>query len=466
MRARLLSALGSVMLAGVFLVGGPTPAEARPAPAAPVPGHPVLLISIDGLRPGDVLEAEQRGLKIPNLRRFLVEGAYAQGVTGVLPTLTYPSHTTLITGVAPKTHGIVNNLTFDPTAINQDGWYWYSSDLKAPTLWHLARAMGRTSGNVHWPVSVGAPITWNLPQIWRTGHGDDAKLVAALSTPGLLRELESTEGTYAPGKDEDVASDETRARFAIRLIARHRPDLMTVYLTGLDHTQHAEGPGSAPAHAVLERIDALVGQLVAAEQAARPDAVIAVASDHGFAGITQVINPSQALIDAGLIRLSPPDPLGRVSIAGWDAVVWASGGSFAIRLARDDNALRAKVRALLHTMQADPANRIERIIERADVVRLGGNPDADFYVNLGEGMAVTGFLKPGLPLRFPSPYKGTHGYFPDDPRMASTFLIKGPGIARGRNLGQIDMRAIEPTLEVEFGGSNGTAEAKPVAVRE
>jgi predicted AlkP superfamily pyrophosphatase or phosphodiesterase len=61
----------------------------------------VLLISIDGLRPGDVLEAESRGLKIPNLRRFLAEGAHAQGVRGVLPTLTYPSHTTLITGVAP-----------------------------------------------------------------------------------------------------------------------------------------------------------------------------------------------------------------------------------------------------------------------------------------------------------------------------------------------------------------------------
>ena len=461
MRRSLLSALGLGFLAGACLTSGPALAEARP-----VQGHPVLLISIDGLRPGDVLEAQQRGLHIPNLRRFLVEGTYAQGVTGVLPTLTYPSHTTLITGVAPKTHGIVNNQTFDPTAINQDGWYWYASDLKAKTLWDLAGAMGRTSGNVHWPVSVGANITWNLPQIWRTGHSDDAKLVSALATPGLLPDLESAEGPYAPGKDEDVAADETRGRFAIRLIERHHPDLLTVYLTGLDHTQHADGPGSPTAHAVLERIDAIVGKLVAAEQAARPDAVIAVASDHGFASISEVINPSQALIDAGLIRLSPPDPLGRVTITGWDAVVWASGGSFAVRLARDDDVLRARVRALLATLKADPANRIDRIIERAEVVRLGGNPDADFYANLGEGMGVTGYLRPGLPLRFPSPYKGMHGYFPDDPRMASTFLIKGPGIAHARNLGQIDMRAIEPTLEAQFGGSNGTAEVPAVAVGE
>ena len=453
MRVRLCSAL-ALSLCAI------SPARAEPHP------HPVLLISIDGLRPGDVLEADQRGLHIPNLRRFLVEGAYAQTVTGVLPTLTYPSHTTLITGVAPKAHGIVNNVTFDPTAINQDGWYWYSSDLTSPTLWDLANKLGRTSANVHWPVSVGAKVTWNLPQIWRTGHGDDAKLLAALATPGLLPELEASEGPYAPGKAEDIAADATRTRFATRLIARHKPDLMTVYLAGLDHIQHAEGPGSPPAHAALEQLDAMVGQLVAAEQAARPDAIIAIASDHGFANISQILNPAQALIEAGLIRLSPPDPLGRTTITGWDASVWASGGSFAIRLARDDAALRAQVRALLATLQADPANKIDRILERADIAKAGGTPDADFYVNLGEGMAATGYLKPGLPLRFPSPYKGTHGYFPDDPRMASTFLIKGPGIAKARNLGAIDMRAIAPTLEAQLGGSNGTAQVKAAAVRE
>ncbi|MEZ5684344.1 MAG: alkaline phosphatase family protein, partial [Novosphingobium sp.] len=59
---------------------------------------PVLMISIDGLRPGDVIEAEQRGLKIPNLRRMLAQGAHAEGVVGILPTVTYPSHTTLLTG--------------------------------------------------------------------------------------------------------------------------------------------------------------------------------------------------------------------------------------------------------------------------------------------------------------------------------------------------------------------------------
>ena len=82
------------------------------APAAEA--GPVLMISIDGLRPADVLDAKKRGFKFPNLRAFVNNGATASGVRGVLPTLTYPSHTTLITGVSPAIHGISNNTTFDP----------------------------------------------------------------------------------------------------------------------------------------------------------------------------------------------------------------------------------------------------------------------------------------------------------------------------------------------------------------
>lgn len=85
---------------------------------------PVLLISVDGLRPDDVIDAAARGVAVPNLQRIMATGAYASGVIGIVPTLTYPSHTTLITGVAPAQHGIGNNLSFDPLNINQVGWQW------------------------------------------------------------------------------------------------------------------------------------------------------------------------------------------------------------------------------------------------------------------------------------------------------------------------------------------------------
>ena len=211
---------------------------------------PVLMISIDGLRPGDVIEADKRGLKIPTLRALARDGAYATAVHGVLPTLTYPSHTTLITGVWPARHGIANNLTFDPFNKNQAGWYWYAEDIKVPTLWDAAHAKGLKVANVHWPVSVGArAIDLNLPQLWRTGLNDDRKLNRALATQGLTERLEAKLGPYADGIDETVEGDENRARFAEVLMREERPGFATVYLTGLDHVQHASGPDTPEAHA-------------------------------------------------------------------------------------------------------------------------------------------------------------------------------------------------------------------------
>src|SRR5687767_2376795 len=87
----------------------------------------VVLISIDGLHPDYVTQADRLGLTIPNLRQLMRDGAHATGVQGVIPTVTYPSHATLVTGVSPAKHGIHSNTTFDPLSKNQGGWYWYAS---------------------------------------------------------------------------------------------------------------------------------------------------------------------------------------------------------------------------------------------------------------------------------------------------------------------------------------------------
>ena len=432
-------------------------ASAIPAAAQ---AEPVLLISIDGLRPGDVMEAEKRGLSIPNLRRFLTQGAHASGVNGVLPTLTYPSHTTLMTGVAPATHGIVANNSFDPTGINQGGWYWYVQDVKVPTLWQAASKAGMTTGNVHWPVSVAAKgLNWNLPQIWRTGHEDDAKLLDALATPGLKGELEAAVGRpYAMGIDESLSGDQNRGRFATALIAKHKPQFLTVYLTALDHEQHGMGPDTPQAKAVLEKIDAIVGDLIAAEQKAHPDAVIAVASDHGFEATHTGVNLFRPFIDAGFITL---DKDGKV--ASWQAMPWISGGSAAIMLARPDDAVLAgRVRALLDKLAANPANGIERIADRAEVARLGGNPQPNFTVNLKPGFVTDIFRGRGVPVVAPTPVKGMHGYFPGPANLQSTLLLMGKGVAKGKDLGQIDMRAIAPTLAKIMGAALPDAQAKAI----
>ena len=436
-----------------LLIGSALLVSALPSAAL---AEPVLLISIDGLQPADVLQAEQRGIDVPNLKRFITDGSYAKSVRGVLPTITYPSHATLLTGASPSRHGIVGNNSFDPMQINQGGWFWYASDFKIPTLWDIAAKAHRTTANVHWPVSVGAhSITWNIPQIWHTGHNDDAKLIKALATPGLIESLETSLGTYAPGIDESLQGDETRGRFAAALIAREKPYFTTVYLTALDHEQHEKGPDTDAAHKVLTRIDAVVGTIVAAQMRAHPDSVIAVVSDHGFSKVDTEVNLYRAFIEAGLIEV---DANGKIK--SWEASPWNSGGSSAIILKRpSDPALLGRVSRLLAELKADPRNHISEIATANQVTEMAGNPEASFYIGFTTNAYAGAFKGAGAPLVNPSGSKGMHGYFPENDSMRSSFMMMGKNVPKGRNLGDIDMRAIAPTLARAMGLTLPDAEA-------
>lgn len=424
--------------------------------AGAVQASPVLMISLDGLRPEDVTQAQARGIKVPQLRALMQEGAYASGVVGVLPTLTYPSHTTLITGAAPARHGVSNNLTFDPQARNQQGWYWYASDIRVPTLWQIAHSAGLKTANVHWPVSVGAKgIDANLPQIWRTGTADDAKLMAALATPGLLPRLEAQLGPYVQGIDETVEGDAARVKFAQALLA-DRPALTTVYLAGIDHEEHRSGPGSPAAIATIEKTDALVGDLVAAARKAMPDVTVVVVSDHGFQPITTDINLFAPFVAAGLISLGAD---GKVS--SWQAEPWIAGGTAFVVTARpDDAALTGQVTMLVKKLAADPRYHIARVLDRAETQRSGGPAEAVLTIAMEPGFE-TG-RDPAAALSAPSGYKGMHGYMPDLPQMRSTLIVSGPSLKKRGDLGVVDMRAIAPSVARVLGVPMPSAEKPPV----
>jgi predicted AlkP superfamily pyrophosphatase or phosphodiesterase len=436
---RLLLALSLGVLAGLS--------------AAQAIATPVLLISIDGLRPADVLQARQRGLKLPNLEAFLQRGTYASDVRGVLPTLTYPSHTTLITGVSPNLHGIGGNLTFDPTNKNQQGWDWYASDIKVPTLWDAAHAAGLSTANVHWPVSVGAQVDWNLPQIWRTGTADDRKLLAALATPGLLPSLERDLGPYADGIAEDLPGDQNRTRFAVKLLETRKPYFMTAYLTALDTQQHASGPDTPASRKTLEGIDQLIGELAAAAQRVHPDGIVAIVSDHGFAPVQQDVNLYLPFIKAGLVTLKDGE------VTDWQAMPWNDGGSAAIVLHDPSNAaIKAKVAALLKKLQDDPQYGIAHVLDHEQAVALGGTAQASWFVQFRPGNEMG--VKPDAPVLSPGHYRGMHGYDAALPEMRSTFLIEGKGVPTARDIGSIDMRDIAPTLAALLGVQLPQAQGK------
>ena len=422
--------------------------QERPAPL-------LVMISVDGMRPDYVTQAAAHGAKVPNLTRFMKEGAYAEGVIGVVPTVTYPSHTTLVTGVWSAKHGIWANTTFDPLQKNYQGWYWYAEDIHVPTLWDAAAKAGRTSASIQWPVTVGANITWDIPEIWRAGTPDDAKLVRALSTKGLLEEAGAEIGPYRGGIDATPEADEVRGKYAAWILEKKHPGLLTLHLIALDHIEHETGAFSAESVATLERLDAVIGKVwEAAERVAPGRAIVAVVSDHGFANYDQQLNLFPAFREAGLFTTND-----KGSITDWAAMPWETGGSAAIVLKNpQDQVMLERVRDLLAKLAGDPANGIDRVLDAEELHKRGGYPNASFFVSLKPGWrtgaSLTGpvvtKVKPG----------GTHGQLPDVPDLHASFFEVGPGLPAGKDLGLIDMRDVAPTLAKEAGLELPSADGK------
>jgi predicted AlkP superfamily pyrophosphatase or phosphodiesterase len=421
--------------------------------AADDPPAPVVLISIDGLKPDYVLEADKHGLKIPHLRRLAAEGAHASGVIGVLPTVTYPSHTTMVTGVAPAKHGILANGPFDPLNKNQGGWYWYAEDIQVPTLWDAAAKAGMVTASVDWPVTVGANITHNIAQYWRASTPDDHKILRVLSSPGLVAEAEAAVGKYPEGNDYTIAADCRRAAFNAFVLQRKKPRFHLCYFSGLDTEQHRSGPYSPQSLAVLEQTDELVGQVrTAAESSGGGRAVICVVSDHGFARSDKEIHLNAGFSDAGFIQVNE-----RNQVVSWRAFAWYAGGTAGIMLQDGDEAVRGEVRQWLARL-ADENDGIHRIIEPVDAGELAGFCGAAFLVSIRPGYRLGTNLRG--PVLVPGRVGGTHGYLPEFAEMDASFFLAGPGVPHGAALGRIDMRDIAPMLAGLLGVALPTADGR------
>ena len=252
------------------------------SPAAQRAPPPLAVISVDGMKPEYVTQATQHGLKLPVLRSFLTHGTYAEGVIGVGPTVTYPSHTTLVTGVWPAEHGVVDNTLFDPLREHPNTWYWDFSDIKVPTLYTAVDKAGIKTANVGWPVTINAPIDYNIAEGTQSEHTDKPA-----SMPYRPADILDQIGVHpSPGTDEDV----TKTAEAVAVLQKFHPGLLLVQLTDLDEEEHGHSPFSSQADAALEIIDGQIDQLEKAALKVDPRSRIVVVSDHGFlASITESI---------------------------------------------------------------------------------------------------------------------------------------------------------------------------------
>ena len=405
------------------------------------PARHVVLISIDGMRPASYTSAGPA--KLPTLRALMARGAHARGVVGVLPTVTYPSHTTMITGVPPSVHGIVNNMVLDPESRAAGAWYWYARDIKVPTLPGLLRASGMTAAGVSWPVTVGMDLDYNAPEHFRSRHPEALSLLRALSTPRrLIDEYENSLPEPLPWPMDD----DERTGLAAWIVKTFKPNFLMLHIFDNDTASHEFGPDSLEAQAALEKSDAHVQQMIDAVQAAgladRTDFVIV--SDHGFLPLQTQLQPNFLFKQEGLIQVND-----RGVVTGWDAYLQSAGGAGFVYLKRpDDQALVARVQKLLEPLAADPANGVDKLLTRDDLKKAGAAPDASFALTMKPGF-YTGTSHAAL--RQPTAGKGGHGFDPTMPSLHASLIMAGPDVTKTGDLGVVRMTQLAPTMARWFG---------------
>lgn len=417
----------------------------------------VIMISIDGLVPDYYTASAQTGLRVPNLTQMRLGGAYAEGVEGVYPSVTYPAHTTLITGSRPAAHGIVQNRIFEaPTAPQTREWYWFADALKLPTLWSIAKKAGLSTAAVGWPVTAKADIDFNVPEIVDPAENPPtAKRSLQYSTPGLVQKA------LAASPVNDTSTDGRRTSISEFIIKEYKPRLMLIHLIDLDSAHHKYGPRAPEALAVAEREDAYIGRIIEATRQAGIFAktTFLVVSDHGFAAIDKKYAPNVTLVKEGLITL---DENGKAR--DWKAAAWPAGGSCAIVLRDANDKETAKKVTEIFTRILEKSNSpLNRILPAPELKRLGAIPEAFLMLEGASGFSFDEALTGSEIRDSGKDYRGTHGYLPTRAEMRAALILYGAKAKVGGRLALAKMVDIAPTAAAFLGLGFEQTEGKAIS---
>jgi predicted AlkP superfamily pyrophosphatase or phosphodiesterase len=390
----------------------------------------VILISVDGLMPAAYLAPDDYGLEVPTLREMAARGTVSEGAETVFPSVTYPAHTSIVTGTRPARHGIVSNTIWDPFDRHRGLWRWYAEDIHVPTLWDRARERGLSTAMIYWPVSVGAQATAIVPEYWRMNDGDveNQKLLRAISTPGLLDDVARRFPDLYEGLQPPRAADVTLTHIAVHLIETLRPNLLLLHIFDVDHYQHRDGPMAGRGLEAIENADRQIARIIEAAKNAGTweRTALVVVSDHGFAAHSQRVRPAIALRERGLISF---DEQGQV--ADWRAWALVSSGMAMLYVRNeDDDAAKQTLAEIYGSLAAQPGSGVGRIFTREEIVGFGGDPEAYLALEPADGFGFSG----GYTGDYASPATilGLHGLAPDRAEMRAAMLFYGPAIGSGR----------------------------------
>jgi predicted AlkP superfamily pyrophosphatase or phosphodiesterase len=453
------------MLAGLAWVSAA--ASAEPGPASSVdPGRIVVMISVDGLA---AYYLDDPKAEMPTMRALAAAGARATMMTASTPTVTWPNHTTLVTGVTPARHGVVGNNYLDratgqKVTLISDPVFDKDEIVKVPTVYDVAKAAGMKTTAIRWPATRNArTLDWTIPDV------GTVELLRKYTTPALLAECEKAQIDVVGGGGADAdpshstpkPTDEACTRIFNLILHDHQPNLALLHLVWVDHTEHLKGPKSPEAYAAVKAADDQVREVWEELKHDYPGkATLLVVSDHGFSPTKRLILPNVILRKAGLVETSGKKETGgavRVVVQGGAAMVYVLDD------ARRSDLIERVKKAFGNVMG------VAKIVGPGQLKDYGvadpkDDPHApDMMLFAEEGCAFGDTAAGELPFNEKPERKGSHGHDASLPDLHATFIAWGVGIKSGAQLGVISNLSVAPTIARLLGLSLPNVEGRPLA---
>lgn len=411
----------------------------------------VIVISVDALNVRDIDYIKT----LPNFNSLMEEGSYAREVVGIYPSLTYPCHTSVITGVYPDRHGIIDNELFKP-GVEEAEWYWFRKYIKVPTLYDIAKKSKMKVGALLWPVTGKADIDYNLPEIKARADQNQTWVVLSNGSPLFLLDIERRYGKMRNGIHQPELDNFVTAS-AKYLIKSKKPNLLLIHLTDLDEHRHRYGVMSDEAKESLKRQDTRIGEIIQAVKNAGiyDETTFVVIGDHGFIDIQYNININVQFKKEGLITADENNKL-----KDWKAIVQSCSGSAYIYLKnKDDLNTRITVENFLNSLKNAENSGISAIYKKDETDKMRVGMEADFMVEAKEGYAFTNNwdgsviseILPGNKKVWGKVTVATHGYLPTKPDYSTLFIAAGSGIKKGVVIPIINIVDEGPTMAALLG---------------
>ncbi|MDM5315432.1 alkaline phosphatase family protein [Fictibacillus sp. b24] len=426
----------------------------------------LVVISFDCLSSLDLPMLEQ----LPHFKDFLQRGSHCKHVETIYPSVTYPCHTTIVTGNYPKNHGVVNNTFLQPGRVSPD-WYWHRKHVRGTTLYDEAKNAGMKTAALLWPVTARANIDYNMPEIFanrKYHHQIPVSLINGSKRYQLdmnRRFGHLRNGLHQPELDDFVLAS------TVHTIKNKKPQLLLVHFVDLDSQRHYHGFSSKEAMDALKRHDNRLGKIVQALKDADiyDDTTIAVLGDHSALDEYKAIKLNVLFREHHLLDV---DTKGRLK--NWKAYCKSCDGSAYIYVKNSsDTHTKEVVRRLLENLISNETNGIEKIYSQKEAEAMGADENCSFMVE-----AKRGFY-------FNEEYEGTlfheitdrdvrakrythacHGYSPEKENYTTILMLAGKGVQQdavirsmhlvdegptfarllGLNLGQTDGQVIENFL--------------------